>query len=79
MKQSDFRQNFVIEKDEPRNTDEQIYDMILRYENMVLSEIDSDGGDEVKGEVYSKSKKKKKSGKKGSKKKGAIKKRKKKK
>lgn len=70
--------NFITDRDKPRNSEERIYDLIWRYDNMVLSEIESDGADEVKGEVYKKPKKKKtgKKGKKGAKKKGGKKKKK---
>ncbi|CAF0857509.1 unnamed protein product [Brachionus calyciflorus] len=71
--------NLLLERDEPSNCEERIYNMIMRYEDMNLSELESDGDDKTGGEVYKKTKKKKrkksagkgkkKSGKKGKKKK----------
>jgi hypothetical protein len=63
MKSEDPRT--ITEADEPRSTEEKIYNMLLRYENMELSELESNEEDEGPvGEVYTKPKKKK-SGKKG--------------
>ncbi len=55
--------------------EDRIIGMINRFNNMELSDLESDGDDEPKGEVYKKTKKKKKgkkskSGKKGGGKKG---------
>ena len=75
MKNSEEDSNFMSRKDQPKNKDERIFDMILKYENMNLSESESVGDDEdsVKGKVYVKPKKKK-TGQKGGKKKAASKK-----
>lgn len=60
----------IADADEPQTNQEKIYNLILRYDDMNLSDIDS-GGEEQHGEVYKKSKKKKKGkSKKGSAKKG---------
>lgn len=62
--------NTINELDEPKNADERIFNMILRYDNEALSDIDSNNEDEQnKGEPYKKGKKKGK-GKKGKGKKG---------
>jgi hypothetical protein len=70
----------ITEADDPQSTEEKIYNMLLKYENMELSELESNEEDEGPvGEVYKKPKKKK-SGKKGKgKSKGGAKKKKKKK
>lgn len=61
--------NFLLDKDEPRTSEERMFNLLLRYENLALSEAES-SEEEVKGEVYKKAKKKltkKKSGKKSGK------------
>lgn len=49
----------LVESDEPSNREDRIYNMIMRYEQMILSDLESDE-DKTKGEVYKKEKKKKK-------------------
>lgn len=69
----------LLELDEPKTREDRIYNMIMRYEEMNLSELESDGDDKTGGEVYKKIKKKKKGKKsaKGKKKAGGKKKKKK--
>ncbi len=61
--------DFLLDRIEPDTKEDRIFGMIRRYENMRLSDPESDGDDQQKGEVYKKKKKKKK-GKKGKKKGG---------
>jgi len=57
----------VFERDEARFNEEKIYNLITRYQEMELSDLESDGDDIQKGEMKKKgkSKKSKKGGKKG--------------
>lgn len=57
----------LAELDEPNNREDRIYNMIMRYEDMILSDLESDGDDKTGGEVFKKEKKKKKKGKKSAK------------
>ncbi|RNA04876.1 ankyrin repeat [Brachionus plicatilis] len=62
------------ELDQPKSREDRIYNMIMRYQSMVLSDLESDGDDKTGGEVYKKAKKKKKGKKsaKGKKKSGRL-------
>jgi hypothetical protein len=68
IKQNKFIQRFLdpeclyLTSNERANefVEDRIIGMINRYNNLELSDIDSDGDDEPKGEVYKKTKKKKK-------------------
>jgi len=70
----------ITEADEPQSTEEKIYNMLLKYENMELSDLESNEEDDGPvGEVYTKTKKKKSGKKSKGKSKGGGKKKKKKK
>lgn len=53
-----------IDVDEPKCTEDRIYNLILRYDELILSDLEN-SDEEQKGEAYSKKKKKGKKGKKG--------------
>lgn len=68
----------VFERDEAKYKEEKIFNLITRYQEMELSDLESDGDDIQKGEMKKKGKSKRKKGKKskgsGKKKKGKSKK-----
>lgn len=60
--------NLLLELDEPTTCEDRIFNMILRYEDMNLSDLESDGDDKTGGEIIQKKKKKGKKSAKGKKK-----------
>ena len=56
--------HMFIEYDEPKCVEDRIHNLILRYDDHLLSDMEN-SDDEQKGEAYSKKKKKGKKGKKG--------------
>jgi hypothetical protein len=56
--------HMFVDYDEPKCVEDRIHNMILRYDDHLLSDLEN-SDDEQKGEAYSKKKKKGKKGKKG--------------
>ena len=59
------RVNAIFERDEAISAEEKIFNLIVRYQDMILSDAESDGDIVQSGETKKKDKKKKGKGKKG--------------
>ena len=68
--------NAIHDRDQPKYTEEKIFNLIVRYQDMILSDVESDDDIVEKGDTKKKEKKKKGKGKAKKKGKGSAKKKK---